>query len=249
MEIFDDIYDKADEYIRKEGYKLSNPKVSISFPDKPNSKYSFPYKRQSQVPFDERLKGEFFLFISNYKEEPDENDDWYAPTEKLFIKYRITLLKEESLVNQYWADYVEFLTIRINKKEQTSQSLSDQIKIPKLKENSELNETENSIPNGLSPLNGNNPRNEKKMLTDEEFSKLVEWVKSYFENKLSIPDIDKPIRKINATQGIIVKTFTELFKEKYPSAFLPDSLFVLISKCFYEYREKTVENLRKANKN
>ena len=120
MDLFDDIYEKADVYIRANRHKLANPKVSISFPQKPHFKYSFPYERQSKVPFEERFKGEFFLFIAIYEEEPDENDDWYAPTENLFIEYRINLLKDEASINQYWHDYTEYLKSRMKKPESKS---------------------------------------------------------------------------------------------------------------------------------
>jgi hypothetical protein len=100
----------------------------------------------------------------------------------------------------------------------------------------------------LSRLKKNNPRNYQKMLSQENYEKLVNWVNSYFENDLKVPEIKKPIIKTYASQQIIVNTFTELFKELRPSIIMPDSLFELIKKCFHEYREKKIKNLRKANK-
>jgi len=91
------------------------------------------------------------------------------------------------------------------------------------------------------------PRNSQLILSQPEYANLVEWVSYFFENEYSIPQIDKSINKINTAQGNIVYTFIILFDHLMGKGVKrPDELFDLIKKCFYEYRNKDILNLKKA---
>ena len=94
-------------------------------------------------------------------------------------------------------------------------------------------------------MKGNDPRKHKLILDNSDFVKLVDWLTYYFENNFSLPKIDQPIKKVNTSKGNIVYTFMKFFKDEYPTNTRPDSLFELIRKCFFEYRDDKVENLKK----
>lgn len=97
-------------------------------------------------------------------------------------------------------------------------------------------------------MKGNDPRKHLQILTDTEFKSLVTWVTFYFENDLIIPEILKPIQKVNTNKGNVIYTFMRFFKVLHPTKTRPDSLFNLIQACFHEYRIDKLENLKKTKR-
>lgn len=107
--------------LEKKIEKIKDPVVKVSFPEWPNSFYSFPYQHYLQVPFIERFDGEWFLFRSNHEifEERDQFTNGLYPVKcETFIKYRINSLQDEKLKNQYWANYANFLEEKLKQKRQ-----------------------------------------------------------------------------------------------------------------------------------
>jgi len=107
--------------------------------------------------------------------------------------------------------------------------------------------THQKIEMALRYMNGNDLRSHKQILSEAEFENLVAWVRKYFDDNLSVPKIMNPIRRVNTIQGNVVTTFKYLYKEIYPAGKFPDSIFILIKACFYEYREDNIENLKKTS--
>lgn len=83
------------------------------------------------------------------------------------------------------------------------------------------------------------------ILTQSDYDKLIEWVYDYFNNNLSIPEITKPVEFVRTSKGNVIAAFKTLFKQLHPTMNYPDSLFELIRKCFFQYREDTIDNMRK----
>jgi len=90
------------------------------------------------------------------------------------------------------------------------------------------------------------PRQHKYILDENDYTNLINWVTFFFENEFKIPSIDTPIQKINTAKGNVFYTFKLLFKELRPSNRQPNDLFTLIKKCFYQYREDKITNMRKS---
>ena len=88
-------------------------------------------------------------------------------------------------------------------------------------------------------------RKHKQILQDSDFQNLVNWVSSYFEKDFTIPEILDPIKKVNTNKGHIIYAFKKLFSEIHPHLSKPDSLFILITKCFYELRNDNISNHKK----
>jgi hypothetical protein len=98
-------------------------------------------------------------------------------------------------------------------------------------------------------------RKNAHILKKEEYNNLVDWVTYYFENDLLIPEIQSPIIKVFTSQQVLIYAFTCLFDrimdDKETRGIKnrrPDSLFELITSCFKGYRNKNIENLKKATK-
>ena len=101
------------------------------------------------------------------------------------------------------------------------------------------------IENAFSYMRGYDPMKQKRIISDAEWESLISWVNSYFAHEHTLPEINRPIKKIYTSRGNVVTTFKNLYKEIHPKGFFPDSLFNLIKACFYEYREDKIENMRK----
>jgi hypothetical protein len=101
----------------------------------------------------------------------------------------------------------------------------------------------------LSFMLGRNKRNNQPILNESDFISLIGWLSYYYDNGYSIPKIENPIRRINLSQQVIVYAFVSLYDEIIGKNFSrPDSLFELIPKCFFEYRNKSIKNLRRSTK-
>lgn len=106
----------------------------------------------------------------------------------------------------------------------------------------------NAIEAAFSFMQGIDPRKHKRILDEEDFYKLIDWVYYFFDNNFNLPTIDQPIEKINTNKGNAQYAFIELFKKLHPSHTKPDSLFLLIKSCFQEYRNDNIENIKKCKK-
>jgi len=114
---------------------------------------------------------------------------------------------------------------------------------PITKQKPELDKT--PIENAFSFMLNCDPRKHKQILNETDFKKLISWVTSYFERNFEVPEISEPIQNINTAKGNVIYTFLKLFKDLHPTKTRPDSLFILIKACFYEYRNDKVSNLKK----
>lgn len=92
------------------------------------------------------------------------------------------------------------------------------------------------------------PRKHGQIITEEDYYKLVNWVAYYFENNETIPEIKNPIKKVNTDKGNVFYTFKLFYKEIKPNSTYPDNLFKLIQRCFYEYRNDNIDNMKKVKK-
>jgi len=137
-----------------------------------------------------------------------------------------------------------------------SSSISDKLKItdsdrPK-QLNNELQEPKlevknpmkSKIENYFSFMLKNDFRKHQQILTETDFEKLIDWLTLYFENNFTIPEITEPIKTINTAKGNVIFSFKSFYRDEFPGTF-PDSLFELIKRCFHQYRNDDIENMKK----
>ncbi|MDP8217634.1 MAG: hypothetical protein P9M03_02785 [Candidatus Theseobacter exili] len=115
--------------------------------------------------------------------------------------------------------------------------------------NKDLEEKENTLRNEIksafSFMQRNDIRKHKLILNNTDFQNLINWVYYYFDNEFSLPEIEQPIQTINTAKGNVIYTFINLFKRLHPSGTKPQSLYLLIKACFFEYRKDNVLNYSK----
>lgn len=75
--------------------------------------------------------------------------------------------------------------------------------------------------NAFAFMQGKDPRKHKQILNETDFQRLINWVTYYFENDFSLPEISKPIQKVNTNKGNIIYTFMHFFKEEHPTKTRP----------------------------
>ncbi len=91
-------------------------------------------------------------------------------------------------------------------------------------------------------------RKHKKILSDDDFERLVGWIEDYYKNGLEVPKIKNPIKEVNTAKGNVIETFRNFYKYKNPYSTYPDSLWQFIKTAFFQYREDTLLNISKAKK-
>lgn len=91
-------------------------------------------------------------------------------------------------------------------------------------------------------------RKHKKILSDDDFERLVGWIEDYYKNGLEVPKIKNPIKEVNTAKGNVIETFRKFYKYKYPNSSYPESLWLLIKTIFFQYRNDTPSNISKAKK-
>jgi len=101
------------------------------------------------------------------------------------------------------------------------------------------------VENAFSFMQRTDPRKHKLILNENDFNNLVGWVTYYFENEFKLPEIKQPIQKVNTNKGNVIYTFMNFFKQEHPAKTRPESLFILMRTCFYEYRDDEITNLKK----
>lgn len=94
-------------------------------------------------------------------------------------------------------------------------------------------------------LTRHNGRDNPHILSEPDFQSLVKWVTYYCEHDFTLPEIARPIYRVNTTKGIIIHSFKDFFKHEYPTYNFPDSLYELIKVCFYQYRDDKIESMKK----
>lgn len=105
--------------------------------------------------------------------------------------------------------------------------------------------TDQKIEDAFRYMKGLDPMKQKRILSDAEFENLIIWVKSYFANEHTIPEIHSPIRNVFTTRGNVYTTFKYLYRDFHAIGKIPDSLYNLIKACFYEYRDDNIDNMKK----
>jgi len=146
--------------------------------------------------------------------------------------------KDISAIERDWIEYKRMqYTVRDNQPPQQKETNPETLP--------ETKTIKQKVEKVFAFMQGEDPRKHKQILNKTDFQNLINWVILYFENDFVIPDISKPIQKVNTNKGNVIYTFMSFFKELHPSKTRPDSLFNLIKSCFYEYRNDKLENLKK----
>ena len=101
------------------------------------------------------------------------------------------------------------------------------------------------IENCFGFMRGDDMRKHKVILNKDDYDNLTKWLFSYFNNNLTKPEIENPIKKVNTTKGNVVYTFIVLFDLIHPTSTRPNSLFELIKACFFEFRDDDILNMKK----
>lgn len=115
-------------------------------------------------------------------------------------------------------------------------------------DNTQESEKKQIVADYFSFMLKRDPRKVEKILSQKQYEELVNWVTYFFENDYTLPKIDKPINKINTALGNIVYTFVILFDKLNGKVTRPTELFELITKCFDEFRNHDIENLKKTTR-
>lgn len=79
---------------------------------------------------------------------------------------------------------------------------------------------------------GNCPRKHKQIIKEDEFNRLIQWTKYFFENGFEVPEISKPIKIVNTNKGYVRLAFRYLFKELHKEKTYPKSLFEFYRSAF-----------------
>ena len=128
---------------------------------------------------------------------------------------------------------------------ETLSELNKQPEQPSLPEK-EVIDLKSQIEQKLWFMQKADPRRHGTILNETDFNRLIEWVTYFFNNDFTLPEINNPIITVNTAKGNVIYSFILLFDELHPTATRPDSLFGLIIKCFHEYREDEIVNLKKS---
>ncbi len=89
-------------------------------------------------------------------------------------------------------------------------------------------------------------RKKQRILSNEEFNRLVKYVTFFFDKNFELPTDIEPIKEIHTSQGNVWYAFSRLFKKIHPGIDKPDSLAELIIRCFENYNEFTILKIRKS---
>tara|TARA_B110000967_G_C18839989_1_gene538839 strand:- start:427 stop:1257 length:831 start_codon:yes stop_codon:yes gene_type:complete len=106
----------------------------------------------------------------------------------------------------------------------------------------------NIVESFLSFMLEEDMRIHRQIIQEKDYDNLIEIVTKYFDSNCEVPKINQSIKKVYTSKGNIVWAFKTLFKNIYPISALPDSLFILLKKCFYEYRDDKIDNLKKTRR-
>lgn len=120
------------------------------------------------------------------------------------------------------------------------------------KQKTQVNQIENKpslkekIEEAFNFMQFDDPRKHKKILTDEDYDKLIKWVSYYFDNEFTLPKITNPIQVVNTSKGNITTTFKKIFKQEFPLASYPPSLFQLYISIFSQFKDDSEDNFKKS---
>lgn len=89
------------------------------------------------------------------------------------------------------------------------------------------------------------PRKGKKILSEDDYNKLIKWIYFYFKNNFELPEINDPILEVNTNKTNIAFSFKKFFKKTHPANNYPQSLFNLYTKSFYQFRDDKFTNFKK----
>ncbi|SFS63002.1 hypothetical protein [Lutibacter maritimus] len=93
-----------------------------------------------------------------------------------------------------------------------------------------------------------NKTKEKQILSEEDYSRLVEWVTYFFENDYKVPYIDSPITELNIGITYIRFAFKELIDSLHSKKSRPKTFYELVSKCFSALSNDTEELIQQTSK-
>ncbi|OAD46008.1 hypothetical protein [Polaribacter atrinae] len=122
---------------------------------------------------------------------------------------------------------------------------SSTLSINDSQEDSHNNEIQKAVKEAFNFTLKIDPRKKVQILSDEDFTKLINWVSSYYKNNLSLPVIKNPIMTVNTAKDNIRTAFKKLFVLLHPTKTKPDSFFQLITSCFYPYRKDKKSTIEK----
>lgn len=99
----------------------------------------------------------------------------------------------------------------------------------------------------LGFLLDNCPRQNRQILSKEDYENIIEWMKYYYNNSFILPEIKTPIRNVNTNKTIIQLALKFLFKELHPSNTYPRSLFDFYITAFSKYSKDKRTNFGKVS--
>lgn len=94
-------------------------------------------------------------------------------------------------------------------------------------------------------FNGDCPRTHTKILNNEDYNNLIKWTFYYYNNNFKVPEIDKPIRKVNTNKTFVQFALRALFKELHNGKTYPKTLFTFYISVFERYKDDKESNFNK----
>lgn len=106
----------------------------------------------------------------------------------------------------------------------------------------------NRIKKYYSFLKSYDLRKNKIILNEKDYDKLLNWLYFFYSNNFSIPEINEPIQQVNTGKTNLIYSLKDFFKKEYPTSPYPESLSVLFSKMFYQFRDYETDTFLKTSK-
>lgn len=192
---------------------------------------------------------------------PEQFNKWKTDSDQLFSKTRQKKIKEYIYLLNNLLNVWQYSTeIEISAINEVRDELNEQLEyleielkaIPNKQKNKSTANGNSSlrhkVENSFSFMKDIDPRKHGQILDEGDFNDLIKWVTYYFENNFQLPEITKPIQKVNTNKGNVIFTFLKFFKEEHPEKTRPESLFKLIKACFKEYGNDNIDNFKKQSK-
>jgi hypothetical protein len=140
----------------------------------------------------------------------------------------------------------EFLLRQLKKTKKVSSHQTESQSEGEVKTNNSIPSTRTIVQEAFGFVLHNDPRTHMQILSENDFSRLVDWITFFFENDFELPEINQPIESVKTSKNNIIYTFSLLFKKLHPEKQRPTTLFQLITICFFQFRNDKIENIKKS---